>query len=140
MNILKQLSEQMELDLKLPWSDLPEDTKKFLLHGDESTKFEIKLQIGRGKAKKQLFPGILKDLSQTMRTTSSENLRTRLLSYQIGTTCLACSGQRLSSFSRSVLLGGKSFDYFLSLPSEEAWSFVLNNVLNSCLWSITRKN
>ncbi len=130
-NILKQLSEQMELDLKLPWSDLPEDTKKFLLHGDENNKFEIKLQIGRGKAKKQLFPGILKDLSQTMRNTSSESLRTRLLSYQIGTTCSDCSGQRLSSFSRSVLLGDKSFDYFLSLPSEEAWSFVLNHVLKN---------
>ena len=130
-NILKQLSEQMPLDLKLPWSDLPKETKKFLLYGDEVNQFEIKLQIGRGKAKKQTFPGILKDLSQTMRNTSSESLRTRLLSYQIGTTCSTCSGHRLSSFSRSVLLGEKSFDYFLSLPSEEAWQFVLNNVLKN---------
>ncbi len=130
-NILKQLSEQMPFDLKLPWSDLPEKIKKFLLHGDESKIFEIKLQIGRGKAKKQPFPGILKDLGETMRHTSSESLRTRLLSYQIGTTCPDCSGQRLSSFSRSVLLGEKSFDYFLSLPAEEAWSFILNNVLKN---------
>ena len=111
-NILKSLSEQVELDLKLPWSQLPEEQKDFLLNGDPVTKFELKLQIGRGKAKKQPFPGILSDLAQTMKTTSSESLRARLLTYQIGKTCPECNGKRLSSFSRSVLLGGKSFDFF----------------------------
>ena len=128
-NILKSLSEQMELDLKLPWSQLPEEQKDFLLNGDPVTKFELKLQIGRGKAKKQPFPGILSDLAQTMKTTSSESLRARLLTYQIGKTCSECNGKRLSSFSRSVLLGGESFDFFLSLSSAEAWNFISNSVL-----------
>ena len=128
-NILKSLSEQVELDLKLPWSQLPEEQKDFLLNGDPVTKFELKLQIGRGKAKKQPFPGILSDLAQTMKTTSSESLRARLLTYQIGKTCPECNGKRLSSFSRSVLLGGKSFDFFLSLSSADAWNFISKSVL-----------
>ena len=128
-NILKSLSEQMELDLKLPWSQLPEEQKDFLLNGDPVTKFELKLQIGRGKAKKQPFPGILSDLAQTMKTTSSESLRVRLLTYQIGKTCPECNGKRLSSFSRSVLMGGESFDFFLSLSSADAWNFISKSIL-----------
>lgn len=128
-NILKQISEQYPLDLKQPWNEMPAETKKFLLHGDEDKIFELKLQIGRGKAKKQPFPGILYDLGQTMKNTTSETLRARLLTYQIGAECPSCKGQRLSSFSRAVLLAGQPFDYFLSLPTEHAWSFVKKKVL-----------
>ena len=132
-NILKQLAEQLPLDLKQPWQDLPSEITDFLLFGDKERIFELKLQIGRGKAKKP-FPGILEDLAQTMKNTSSESLRARLLSYQTGATCSACSGQRLSSFSRSVLLGGQSFDHFLSLSCEDAWSFVINKILKNPLY------
>ena len=130
-NILKQISEQYPLDLKQPWNEIPAETKKFLLHGDEDKIFELKLQIGRGKAKKQPFPGILYDLGQTMKNTTSETLRARLLTYQIGAECPSCKGQRLSSFSRAVLLAGQPFDYFLSLPTEHAWSFVKKKVLKN---------
>lgn len=130
-NILKHLSEQLTLDLKIPWAELSPELKKFLLHGDPQKIFQLKLQIGRGKAKKQPFPGILADLAETMKNTTSETLRAKLLTYQIGTTCSSCQGQRLSAFSRAVLLGGKSIDFFLSLSAEAAWSFVLNNVLKN---------
>ncbi|MFL2914351.1 MAG: excinuclease ABC subunit UvrA [Opitutales bacterium] len=130
-NILKQISEQYSLDLKQPWNEIPEETKKFLLHGDQDKIFELKLQIGRGKAKKQPFPGILYDLGQTMKNTTSETLRARLLTYQIGAECPSCKGQRLSSFSRAVLLAGQPFDYFLSLATEHAWSFVKKKVLKN---------
>ena len=130
-NILKQLAEQYPLDLKQTWEELPTKTKNFLLHGDEKQIFELKLQIGRGKAKKQPFPGILYDLSQTMKNTTSDTLRSRLLTYQFGTNCPSCRGQRLSSFSRSVLLANKSFDSFLSLSSEKAWSFVQKKILKN---------
>ena len=129
-NILKQLSEQTALDLKIPWEDLEDEMKEFLLNGDSNEIFELKLEIGRGKAKKQVFPGIFKDLAHTMKSTSSESLRAKMLTYQVGKICPSCNGKRLSSFSRSVLLGGKSIDYFLSLSSEDAWKFVSESILN----------
>ena len=116
--------------MELKSSNKQQLTKKFLLHGDEKQIFELKLQIGRGKAKKQPFPGILFDLGQTMKNTTSDSLRARLLTYQVGTNCSSCKGKRLSSFSRSVFLAGKSFDYFLSLSSEKAWSFIRKKVLD----------
>lgn len=123
-NILKALAEQASLDLKTPWSEIPPDIRRFVIHGDDQKTYELKLQIGRGRAKKQPYPGVMKDLSETMRNTSSEGLRARLLTYQVGTICGSCEGGRLSSYARSVTLAGASFDSFLSQSASSAWSFV----------------
>ena len=56
-NILKALAEQASLDLKTPWSELPSEVRQFVLHGDDRKSYELKLQVGRGRAKKQPFPG-----------------------------------------------------------------------------------
>ncbi|NDH16224.1 MAG: excinuclease ABC subunit A [Opitutae bacterium] len=123
--LLKSLSEQSGLDLKIPWQDLSKTEKNFLLYGDQGQKFEIKLEYGRGKkAKLQPFPGILADLDQTMRTTSSDSLRAKLLTFQYGTLCESCQGSRLSAYSRSVLLAGCSLQEFFYWSSLQAWDFI----------------
>ena len=127
-NILKALAEQASLDLKTPWSELPSEVRQFVLHGDDRKNYELKLQVGRGRAKKQPFPGVLKDLSETMRNTSSEGLRAKLLTYQVGTICSSCEGTRLSSYARSVTLAGATFDSLLSQSASSAWSFVENDL------------
>ncbi|MDA0906416.1 MAG: excinuclease ABC subunit UvrA, partial [Verrucomicrobia bacterium] len=124
--LLKSLSEQSGLDLKIPWQDFSKTEKNFLLYGDQDQKFEIKLEYGRGKkAKLQPFPGIFVDLDQTMRTTSSDSLRAKLLTFQYGTLCESCQGSRLSAYSRSVLLAGCSLQEFFSWSSLQAWDFIL---------------
>ena len=125
-NILKALSEQYPFDLKKPWKELPQDIKQFLLFGDSEREFELKLQVGRGKARKQTFPGVFDDLKETMRNTSSESLRAKLLTCQYGTQCDDCRGGRLSSYARSVEVAGLSIDRFLALPALKAWRFVKN--------------
>ena len=124
-NILKALSEQMGLSLSVAWVKLPEDIKHFLLHGDKANKYEIKLEYGRGKkAKSQVFPGILHDLQETIRSTTSESLRAKLHTFQYGTVCEACKGSRLSAYSRSVLLAGSSLEEFFSWPASSALKFI----------------
>jgi len=124
-NLLKALAEQMGFELKKPWEKLPLKVRDFLLHGDPDQVFEIKLEYGRGKkAKMQLFPGILRDLEETMCSTSSESLRAKLLTFQYGTFCESCQGSRLSEYARSVLLAGCSVDDFFSWPAAQAWEFI----------------
>ena len=123
-NILKALSEQYSFDLKVPWVDLPDEVKNFLLLGDDQREFELKLQVGRGKAKKQVFPGVFQDLQETIRNTSSESLRAKLLTCQYGSKCPDCQGGRLSSYARNVKLAGQTMDKFLSLPVGKAWKFI----------------
>jgi excinuclease ABC subunit A len=124
-NLLKSLAEQMGLDLKAPWEKLPAEVRDFLLHGDPDQVFEIKLEYGRGKkAKMQAFPGVLRDLEETMRSTSSDSLRAKLLTFQYGTFCESCQGSRLSDYARSVLLAGCSLENFFSWPTAQAWEFI----------------
>ena len=92
-NIIRDLCEQVPIDPRTPWSELSPEIRKFLLHGDGRKKYDLKLRIGRGRAKSQPFPGVLKDLEETMRNTSSEGLRAKLLTYQVGATCKACGGE-----------------------------------------------
>jgi len=124
-NLLKSLAEQMGLDLKAPWEKLPAEVRDFLLHGDPDQVFEIKLEYGRGKkAKMQAFPGVFRDLEETMHSTSSDSLRAKLLTFQYGTFCESCQGSRLSDYARSVLLAGCSLENFFSWPAAQAWEFI----------------
>ena len=134
-NILKALAEQVPFDNRKSWENFPEEVKELLLFGDPQKEFVLKLQAGRGKAKKQVFPGILKDLENTMRTTSSETLRAKLLAYQQGKTCPECKGKRLSSFARSVLVNDLSLGDFLNFSAREAWDFLKPNAKNQKLFS-----
>ena len=134
-NILKALAEQVPFDNRKSWENFPEEVKELLLFGDPQKEFVLKLQAGRGKAKKQVFPGILKDLENTMRTTSSETLRAKLLAYQQGKTCPECKGKRLSSFARSVLVNNLSLGDFLNFSAREAWDFLKPNKKNQKLFS-----
>ncbi|MBD36668.1 MAG: excinuclease ABC subunit A [Opitutae bacterium] len=134
-NILKALAEQVPFDNRKSWENFPEEVKELLLFGDPQKEFVLKLQAGRGKAKKQVFPGILKDLENTMRTTSSETLRAKLLAYQQGKTCPECKGKRLSSFARSVLVNNLSLGDFLNFSAKEAWDFLKPNAKNQKLFS-----
>ncbi len=123
-NVLKTLAEQYPFDLKVPWCELSPEVIHFLLHGNSQKEFEVKLQAGRGKARKQTFPGVFRDLQQTMLTTSSESLRAKLLTCQFGTKCPDCKGGRLSSFARKVELAGVSIDEFLAMPVAMASRFI----------------
>ena len=134
-NILKALSEQVPFDNRKPWEKFADDLKKFLLYGDSKREFVLKLQAGRGKAKKQEFPGILKDLEVTMKTTSSDTLRVKLLGFQQGRICPDCNGKRLSPYARSVLINNLSIGEFLSFSSRQAWEFLRPNKKNEKLFS-----
>ena len=103
----------MDLDLKKPWEKLPEEIRFFLLNGNKDQEYEIKLEYGRGKkAKKQPFPGILKDLQNTFASTTSDSLRAKLHTFQYGTVCEKCKGAGYLNTplcSPSWLLAGRIF-------------------------------
>ena len=134
-NILKALSEQLPFDNRKSWGEFSEELRHFLLYGDSQQEFVLKLEIGRGKAKKQVFPGILKDLEKTMKTTSSDTLKAKLLGYQQGKLCPDCNGKRLSPFARSVLVNNLSLGEFLSFSAKEAWNFLRPTKKNEKLFS-----
>ncbi|OYV48430.1 MAG: excinuclease ABC subunit A [Verrucomicrobia bacterium 21-51-4] len=123
--LLKDLAEQYPFDADLPWSDLPEDVRTFLLRGDPERMFQLRIKAGRSTAREQRsFMGVLADLEHTSRTTTSAGLRARLVSYQIHGECPMCHGERLSPRALAVLLGGQSIGAFLGSSLEQARQFI----------------
>lgn len=122
--MLKQLSEQVPFDPNCPWQELPQSVRDLLLHGDAHRIFSFKLKGGRSLPEAQTFAGVLADLENTRRSTSSDGLRARLMSYQHSATCPDCIGSGLRAESRHVLLQGLSYDRFMNLDLHTAHDFL----------------
>jgi excinuclease ABC subunit A len=122
--ILKQLAEQLPFDPTVPWAELDAEVREQILHGTGSRLFSFKLKGGNTKPETMEFAGVLADLENMRRTTSSDGLRARLMAYQTSSRCETCHGRRLRPESLSVLIEGVSISDFLALSLQEAEAFV----------------
>jgi excinuclease ABC subunit A len=121
--ILRQLAGQLPYDPDVPWRELPEAARHALLFGAGERLFAFKLRPGNAKPEMQPFAGVLADLDETRRHTSSEGLRARLMAFQVGTTCPDCGGRRLNPRARAVRVHGRGFDEWMALTVDEAGAF-----------------
>ena len=118
--LLRQLSEQLPFDPNLPWKDLDPATRELLLYGSGEREFLFKLGPGNRKPAPMPFPGIIPDLEESFRTSSSEGLRARLVAFQRKLPCPDCGGARLGPYPRNILVGDLSFPAFLGMSVAEA--------------------
>ena len=122
--ILKQLAEQLHFDPTLPWEELDPDTREHIMHGTGNRQFSFKLKGGNTKPELMTFDGVLADLENIRRNTTSEGLRARLMAYQTSNRCESCDGRRLHRASLSVLIEGRSITELLAMSLQEAQNFV----------------
>ena len=120
--ILKQLAEQLPVDMDVPWKSLPEATRKVLLYGAGDRLFSFKLRRMR-EAKPGTFPGIIADLEESYRNTDSDGFRARLSTFMVSGACPECHGNRLNRRSTAVTVNGKSFPDFMGLDVQAAHDF-----------------
>ncbi len=120
--LLRQLAEQLPFDPETPWRDLSPDTRRTILHGAGDRLFSFRLTRTK-KGEAAPFNGVLADLDDIRRETSSDGLRARLMAYQVSSECPECRGRRLNPRSRSVRLEGLGFTEFLALGIGEALAF-----------------
>ena len=122
--ILKQLAEQLPFDPTLPWEELDSDTREQLIHGTGNRQFSFKLKGGNARPESMTFEGVLADLENIRRNTTSDGLRARLMAYQTSSRCESCEGRRLRRASLSVLIEGRSITELLAMSLQEAQNFV----------------
>ncbi|MGB0369784.1 MAG: excinuclease ABC subunit UvrA [Opitutales bacterium] len=127
--ILKQLAEQMPFDPNAPWETLDPDVRRSILRGTGDRLFSFKLKPGNTKPELLPFAGVIADLEESFRTSSSDGLRAKLSLYQSSKTCPDCNGSRLNRQAVSVRLEGQTFPGFLESSIEEASEFIDANVL-----------
>jgi len=102
--ILKQLAEQLPFDPEKPWRDLPEETRRMILHGASGRLFSFKLRRMR-EARAMPFDGVLADLEASWRETDSDGYRARLTTFMVSGDCPECHGARLNARSAAVRVG-----------------------------------
>lgn len=122
--ILKQLAEQLPFDPTLPWEELDYDIREQIIHGTGNRQFSFKLKGGNTKPESMTFEGVLADLENIRRNTTSDGLRARLMAYQTSSRCESCEGRRLRRASLSVLIEGRSITELLAMSLQEAQNFV----------------
>ncbi|MFW5883553.1 MAG: excinuclease ABC subunit UvrA, partial [Verrucomicrobiota bacterium] len=122
--ILKQLAEQLPFDPKLPWEELDPETRHTILHGAGDRLFHFKLKPGNSRPEPMPFAGVLADLDEIRRTTTSDGLKARLMAFQTRHDCPDCHGQRLRAISRATRLAEMSFPDFMAMPIRDALAFV----------------
>ena len=99
MQTLKELYENYNLSMELPWKELSARHKKLLLYGSDS--------ISKNK-KGEYFEGVVHSLHRRYRDTRSEDMRSSLQHYMLEKSCPQCKGQRLRSESLAVRYHNKN--------------------------------
>ena len=135
--ILKQLAEQLPFDPDCPWDDLSDTVKKQIIHGTGDRLFSFKLKGGNRKPELMSFEGVIADLENSQKKSSSDGLRARLMAYQTAQTCRDCQGERLNAVSRSVLIQGTSFSEFLKMSLEDSKHFLSSLELKGAFESMS---
>lgn len=97
--------------MDMPYKDLPEETKKVLMHGTGGKKLKMtrKSEYGSGTYMTD-FEGIVNNLQRRYTETTSEWSRADIEQFMTTVDCPECKGARLKKESLGVTVGGLNID------------------------------
>ena len=94
--ILDGLAAALDFDLNTPWGQLSPQVREILLYGSDAAAGGAKLPKGLK------WTGILRDVEQRYRDTTSDSVRAQLDEYMSTLPCTVCGGTRLRPESLAV--------------------------------------
>ena len=108
--LLTSLAAHYGFDLDTAWQNLPPDIQQVILYGSDKTDIAFFYLDPNGKSsvKRHPFEGILPNLERRWRETDSTAVREALNRLRSQRHCPDCSGSRLRSQARCVLVGNKA--------------------------------
>ena len=112
--ILDGLAAALAFDLNTPWGELPDGIRSVLLQGAGA---------GSGIPKQLKWGGIVKDVAQRFKDTTSETVRAQLEEYMSSLPCTVCGGSRLRPESLAVTVHGRSLGALVELSIDGAATF-----------------
>ncbi len=104
--ILNALAEEYGFSLDTPYRDYPDKIKNILIHGTDGHQVKVKYTGQRGTGVYPIaFEGLIKNLEQRYRETSSDTMKQEYEELMRITPCKLCRGQRLKQTSLAVTVG-----------------------------------
>ena len=120
--LTQSIAERYDVDLELPWEDLPAEQRDFFLHGTNGERIQVSYRnrFGRRRSYTTSFEGIVPNLERRYRETESDTSRERIEEYMTLRPCPECDGARLRPESRAVLVAGTAIHELTALSAERA--------------------
>jgi excinuclease ABC subunit A len=109
IKLIHVAATRYEIDLKLPFEQLPNKHQHILVYGPPRT-----------EAPKTGFHGILSFLRDGMEDAKSDGYREYMMNFMSASTCPSCRGKRLRPESLAVKVGGLSISDFTALSLNRA--------------------
>ncbi|CAN5649896.1 excinuclease ABC subunit UvrA [soil metagenome] len=124
-SVLGALSEKYDVDLNVPWRDLPEDHKKLILYGTDGERIYVsyKNRYNRRRQYMTQFDGVGSNLTRRYAETDSEYRREKIEEFMSHVPCPKCKGARLRPEALAVTVGEKSISEFTGLSVWNAQDF-----------------
>ena len=108
LQTLEALGRHYKFRLDRPWSELPEEARRAILHGSGAEEIRMAYDDGlRSYEVKKPFEGVVANLERRYRETESEWSREEIQRYMTATPCEACHGFRLKPEALAVKIDGK---------------------------------
>ena len=107
--LLRGFAKHFNVDMELPFKDLPEKVQQTLIHGSGDVALEFTYwRKNAWRKMEKPFEGVVPNLQRLYEETDSEFTKVRLQQFMVSMACPDCKGARLRPESRAVTIGGKS--------------------------------
>ena len=104
----KRSRKRYKFRLDKPWSELPEEARRVILHGSGADEIRFAYDDGlRAYEVMKPFEGVVANLERRYRETESEWSREEIQRYMTATPCEACHGFRLKPEALAVKIDGQ---------------------------------
>ena len=108
LQTLEALARRYKFRLDKPWSTLPEEARRVILHGSGADEIRFAYDDGlRAYEVNKPFEGVVANLERRYKETESEWSREEIQRYMTATPCEACHGFRLKPEALAVKIDGR---------------------------------
>lgn len=123
--MLKQACDQFDIDMTVPFKDLPKEDQELVLHGSGEREFKFSYTNNYGNVRDSVMPfeGVMENVSRRYYETSSDFTRRTMKEYMTELTCPNCHGKRLNEQALSVKVLGKDIGDVNELSIDKAKDF-----------------
>jgi excinuclease ABC subunit A len=122
--ILETLAKRFAFSLDTAWEEIPEKTRKLILHGsgDEELEFGAAGKMGFHTFR-QKFEGVIPQLEAKLKKGASRFDEEELAAFLSHQDCTQCQGTRLKPEALAVTIGGKNIAQVGALSIDECYAF-----------------
>ncbi len=140
--MIETLATAYGIDLDAPWSKLPREHRRLLLHGTGGQEHDFRLKGKSGASAYRFrsdFEGIIPNLERRYKQTESDWIREWIESYMAETPCPACRGRRLKPAALSTRVGPHNIAALTDMTVERARGAIAALKLNDQETQIARE-